>query len=86
MPFQIDDMRPFSDDPNANEYKRPGILQRDLLKLLPFIDTLECKGAPARVLTLAAAIASVAYVHNLSKDKAKQLADLMIDGFDPETK
>lgn len=65
--------------------ERSGIIQRDVQKLLPFIEnTLECKEASTRILALAAVIASVAYLDGLSKEKTMRLVALMVENFDPE--
>lgn len=75
---------PDTDTDNPIQSKNVGIMRRDLLRLLDYLDhgDLECKGA-GRAVVLLFGTCSMAYLHNLDKPKLLALFAKMLDGFDP---
>jgi hypothetical protein len=74
------------DDAAAKEHRRARLIQRDLVRLLRYLDSgvLESKQPSVQVVTLAFAISALAYLHGLDRDKLRDLVGAIIDEFDPD--
>ena len=67
------------------EWRNDGLIQRDMMRVLKYLDNgeLEAKQPTVHILVLAFAICSISYVNAMDRKRMQALVDMIIDSFEP---